>query len=129
MATDADLLEEWADEIFESLGRKAKLGWSVNEVRCPEPGCPPVETVLIDLSVKQGRLGDGIYKVLKPNPEVTREDLLAALQSPTGMSAADEARACCKSEAEKCSAGEGTAEKDKHGEVGLKPVDSECCRH
>eukprot|EP00913_Durusdinium_trenchii_P034963 g32705.t1 len=47
--------------------------WSISQVRCPEEGCPPVETVLTDLSVKMPRPGAGVYKILKPFEDITKE--------------------------------------------------------
>ncbi|CAJ1446059.1 unnamed protein product [Effrenium voratum] len=77
MATDSEQIEDWADEIYASLGKETT--WSISQVRCPEEGCPPVETVITDLSVKAPRPGAGVYKILKPFEEVTKEDVEHAL--------------------------------------------------
>eukprot|EP00435_Cladocopium_sp_Y103_P042623 s900_g11.t2 len=69
--------EEWADEIFASMGKETI--WSISQVRCPEKGCPPVETVITDLGVKAPKPGAGVYKVFKAFADVTKEDVEAAL--------------------------------------------------
>jgi hypothetical protein len=48
----------------------------VNELRCTEPGCPPVETVVALLRVG---CEPRQIKVHRPAAEVTEEDLRAAL--------------------------------------------------
>lgn len=53
--------------------------FSDHQVRCPEEGCPPVETVITDLGVKAPRPGAGVYKVFKAFADVTKEDVEAAL--------------------------------------------------
>ncbi len=51
----------------------------VNELRCTEPGCPPIETVIALL-----RAGSPPrqVKVHKPVTEVTESDVRAAIQAP-----------------------------------------------
>jgi hypothetical protein len=49
----------------------------VNELRCTEPGCPPIETVIALL--RQGQAPRQV-KVHKPAAEVTEHDLRAALE-------------------------------------------------
>mmetsp|Transcript_77203 Transcript_77203/g.184841 ORF Transcript_77203/g.184841 Transcript_77203/m.184841 type:complete len:155 (+) Transcript_77203:35-499(+) len=77
MATDSAQIEDWADEVFAAAGKSTT--WSVSEVRCPEEGCPPVETVLTDLGVKAPKPGNGVYKVFKPIADVQKEDIQQAL--------------------------------------------------
>eukprot|EP00929_Paragymnodinium_shiwhaense_P095671 TRINITY_DN5691_c0_g1_i6.p1 TRINITY_DN5691_c0_g1~~TRINITY_DN5691_c0_g1_i6.p1 ORF type:complete len:161 (+),score=32.29 TRINITY_DN5691_c0_g1_i6:74-556(+) len=77
MATNSMLIEEWADEVYELAGKETS--WSVSEVRCPEEGCPPVETVLTDLSVKRASPGNGVYKIFKAIKDVTKDDVQKAL--------------------------------------------------
>jgi hypothetical protein len=50
---------------------------SVQELRCAEPGCPDVETVVL-IGVGPNRTVQ--HKIRKPAAEVTREDLDAALE-------------------------------------------------
>mmetsp|Transcript_23268 Transcript_23268/g.42050 ORF Transcript_23268/g.42050 Transcript_23268/m.42050 type:complete len:128 (+) Transcript_23268:58-441(+) len=80
MAVNSEQLEDWADEILESLGRK-ETSWSVAQVSCPEEGCPPVETIMTDLGVKGPKVGNGVYKIFKPIPEVTKADIESVLTS------------------------------------------------
>mmetsp|Transcript_100194 Transcript_100194/g.139229 ORF Transcript_100194/g.139229 Transcript_100194/m.139229 type:complete len:143 (+) Transcript_100194:35-463(+) len=79
MATDSAQIEAWADEVFAAAGKETT--WSVSEVRCLEEGCPPVETVLTDLGVKEPKPGNGVYKVFKPIADVQKEDIQQALMS------------------------------------------------
>merc|ERR1719486_381629 len=67
--------------------------WSLSEVRCKEEGCPPVEVVLIDLSVKGPKPGNGVYKIFKAMAEVTKEDVEACLKM--GSAAACQAGGQC----------------------------------
>mmetsp|Transcript_77700 Transcript_77700/g.197433 ORF Transcript_77700/g.197433 Transcript_77700/m.197433 type:complete len:143 (+) Transcript_77700:54-482(+) len=77
MSDAMEQVEEWADEIYAARGKETT--WSISEIRCPEEGCPPVETIFTDLMVKRPRPGNGVYKVCKPMVEVTREDVERAL--------------------------------------------------
>mmetsp|Transcript_95941 Transcript_95941/g.185040 ORF Transcript_95941/g.185040 Transcript_95941/m.185040 type:complete len:141 (+) Transcript_95941:100-522(+) len=72
-------VEEWADEIYERLGKETT--WQICENRCPEEGCPPVETVLVDLSVKKASPGNGVYKIFKKMADVTQADVEQALSN------------------------------------------------
>ena len=79
---DSEQIEEWADEVYASIGKETT--WSIAQVRCPEEGCPPVETVITDLSVKAPKPGAGVYKVLKAFADVTKEDVQQALCTDNG---------------------------------------------
>lgn len=79
MSAAAVQVEEWADEIYEALG-KGEPSFSIAEVRCREPGCPPVEVIMTDLNVKGPKVGNGVYKVFKEMAEVTRADVEEALK-------------------------------------------------
>uniref|UniRef100_A0A7S1MMV2 Uncharacterized protein n=1 Tax=Alexandrium catenella TaxID=2925 RepID=A0A7S1MMV2_ALECA len=75
---DAEQIEDWADEVYAASGKETT--WSISQVRCKEEGCPPVETILTDLSVKKPCPGRGVYKVFKDFKDVTREDVEQALR-------------------------------------------------
>src|SRR5262245_52423305 len=62
-------VKEWVAEAFR-LG--ADVPVLVTELRCTEPGCPPLETVIAVLS-QPGRPRQ--YKVPKPLTELTRHDV------------------------------------------------------
>jgi len=51
---------------------------AVNELRCSEPGCPPIETVIVLL---RAGCKPRQVKVHKPVAEVTVEDLQAAIHA------------------------------------------------
>jgi hypothetical protein len=53
----------------------------VNELRCTEPGCPPVETVVALMRVGAERRQ---VKIHKPAVEVTEGDLRAAIAGDDG---------------------------------------------
>eukprot|EP00927_Polykrikos_kofoidii_P051567 TRINITY_DN45367_c0_g1_i1.p1 TRINITY_DN45367_c0_g1~~TRINITY_DN45367_c0_g1_i1.p1 ORF type:complete len:174 (+),score=29.14 TRINITY_DN45367_c0_g1_i1:53-523(+) len=80
MGVDAEQVEEWADAVFESMGKEPN--WSICQVRCKEACCPPVETILTDLNVKNPCPGKGVYKIFKPIPDVTQADVEAVLSLP-----------------------------------------------
>jgi hypothetical protein len=67
-------VKEWARALWDASEEDTI---AVNELRCSEPGCPPVETVVALL-----RPGDAKQqlRVHKPVIEVTREDLKEALE-------------------------------------------------
>ncbi|CAK0900605.1 unnamed protein product [Prorocentrum cordatum] len=77
MPVTSEQVEEWADEIWEGLGKDPS--WSIAEVRCKEEGCPPVETVITDLNTKKPVPGRGVYKIFKAIAEVTQEDVKQVL--------------------------------------------------
>lgn len=55
----------------------------VTELRCTEPGCPPVETVI---AVLWGPGRSAQAKVHRPITEITRDDVAAlSLQDPGGQ--------------------------------------------
>lgn len=55
-------------EVFE-IGEETSL--MVTELRCTEPGCPPIETVIAVLEES----GTRQYKVHKSAPDVSEEDI------------------------------------------------------
>ena len=67
-------LKRWTHELLR-LDDDATL--TINEVRCPEPGCPDLETV-IGISCAPGRWRR--LRVPRPVADVTREDLRIAAQ-------------------------------------------------
>ena len=67
-------LKRWTHELLR-LDDVAAL--TINEVRCPEPGCPDLETV-IGISCAPGRWRR--LRVPRPVADVTREDLRIAAQ-------------------------------------------------
>lgn len=64
-------LKEWASSL---LSPPAETTIMITELRCSEPGCPPVETVIALLNRTSGIQQ---YKVPKPLQEVTRDDIAA----------------------------------------------------
>jgi hypothetical protein len=70
-------IKVWAAE---ALGLTDDVAVMVTELRCTEPGCPPLETVV---AVLGGNGPNRQYKIHKPLEEVTREDV-QALAKPIG---------------------------------------------
>jgi hypothetical protein len=58
----------------EALGLTNDVAVMVTELRCTEPGCPPLETVV---AVMDGNGPARQYKIHKPLADVTREDIHA----------------------------------------------------
>jgi hypothetical protein len=64
-------IKAWAAE---ALGLGDEIAVMVTELRCTEPGCPPLETVV---AVLGGGGPTRQYKIHKPLDDVTREDVRA----------------------------------------------------
>jgi hypothetical protein len=64
-------VKEWVQERF-TLAADAVV--MVTELRCTEPGCPPLETVI---AVLDGPGSKRQYKLHKGIADVTREDIAA----------------------------------------------------
>jgi hypothetical protein len=71
----AGRIKGWVSEAL-GLGEDASV--VVSELRCSEPGCPPVETALVVLGEAGGTRQ---YKVHKPVDEVSFEDVLRATRA------------------------------------------------
>lgn len=69
-ASGARQIKEWAREVF-ATGEEATI--MVSELRCHEPGCPPVETVI---AILEGAGEPRKYKVHQASADVTRDDLV-----------------------------------------------------
>jgi hypothetical protein len=73
-------IKAWAAE---ALGLTDDVAVMVTELRCTEPGCPPMETVV---AVLDGLGPTRQYKIHKPLADVTREDVraISAHAGPSG---------------------------------------------
>jgi hypothetical protein len=67
-------IKQWGREL---LGAEDDDVVMVTELRCSEPGCPPLETIIALLGAHQRRQ----VKVHKPLLEVTREDIELAINA------------------------------------------------
>ncbi|HEY4277027.1 MAG TPA: hypothetical protein VGM91_02345 [Conexibacter sp.] len=67
-------IRDWTRE---AGGFSAAASVSVQELRCAEPGCPDVETVVL---IGLGPRRTVQHKICKPASDVTREDVVAALE-------------------------------------------------
>ena len=70
----ASRIREWATELW-TLPPATAI--TVTELRCSEPGCAPIETVVV---IASGPGQTFQRKVHKPAGHVTREDLIAAAE-------------------------------------------------
>lgn len=61
-------IKAWARE---ALGVDAETGIMVTQLRCTEPGCPPVETAVAVMYPSGARQ----YKIHKPASEVLEDDV------------------------------------------------------
>lgn len=77
-ATAVRALKEAARALFDAHEDDAVV---VNELRCVEPGCPPVETVI---ALLRAGTPPRQIKVHKPAMEVTADDLRAAILAADG---------------------------------------------
>lgn len=69
----AATIKDWAARAF---GLENGTPMTVAELRCTEPGCPPVETVIAILGASgSSRRSPRQYKVHEPMSEVTFEDV------------------------------------------------------
>lgn len=70
-------IRQW---VRETHGVPEEVTVMVTELACPEPGCPPVETVV---AVLHGPGNTVQGKIARPMAEVTREDVSALVLTPT----------------------------------------------
>jgi hypothetical protein len=77
-ASGARQIKEWAREVF-AIGEEATI--MVSELRCSEPGCPPVETVI---AILDGPGEARQYKIHQPSAAVTRSDVAALAAGKDG---------------------------------------------
>ncbi|HSI82427.1 MAG: hypothetical protein ACAI35_08560 [Candidatus Methylacidiphilales bacterium] len=71
-------VKTWVREV---LNLDDSVGITVNELRCPEPDCPDLETVIGVLLTEPRRINK--YKVTKALQDMTREDVASACASGT----------------------------------------------
>ncbi|MGF1528512.1 MAG: hypothetical protein ACFCBW_17185 [Candidatus Competibacterales bacterium] len=57
---------------------------AVAELRCHEPGCPPVETVITARDAQGGRIWD--WRIAKPLDAIARADVEALEEQPGAAS-------------------------------------------
>lgn len=67
-------IKDWVRDRF-ALGDDVVV--MVTELRCSEPGCPPLETVI---AILDGPGSKRQYKLHKGTAEVVRQDIIALLQ-------------------------------------------------
>ena len=60
--------------VFEALQLEEKTSLMVTELRCTEPGCPPIETVIALLKPSHPTQQ---YKIHKPIADITFDDVAA----------------------------------------------------
>jgi hypothetical protein len=67
-------VKAWAREALEA---NPDTAFAVNEIACPDPACPGIETVIL---VMEPGAKTRACKVAKPLNEVTEQDIRAALE-------------------------------------------------
>ena len=76
---DPDLVQLVKDWVREALHLGDDTTLMVTELRCTEPDCPPVETVIALMEITQpGRQ----YKMHKPLAQITRDDIAQLAITP-----------------------------------------------
>ena len=76
--------------VFEALQLEEKTSLMVTELRCTEPGCPPIETVIALLKPSHPTQQ---YKIHKPIADISFDDvamLAITQQKPVSSTALDE---------------------------------------
>ena len=68
-SSGARQIKTWAREAFD-MSEDATI--MVSELRCSEPGCPPVETVI---AIMDGPGEARRFKIHQPSASVTRDDV------------------------------------------------------
>jgi hypothetical protein len=61
-------IKHWVSECFEVQAEETVM---VSELRCTEPGCPPLETIIAILSSAERRQ----FQLHKPVAEIQRSDI------------------------------------------------------
>jgi hypothetical protein len=64
-------VKRWAADVFQVTEDTTVM---VTELRCTEPGCPPLETVIALLHPQTGTQQHRVHKALR---DITRDDVLA----------------------------------------------------
>lgn len=70
------------DRVTSRLDLDAADAVSVNEILCPDPACPDLETIILVMSPRRATRA---AKVRKPMTEVTDADVDVALSELTGV--------------------------------------------
>lgn len=70
-STDLQQLKDW---VYETLTLERTVPISISQLKCAEPGCPPLETVIAVMTQPPQT-----YKIHRPAVEVERADVLHAL--------------------------------------------------
>ncbi|EFH80825.1 MULTISPECIES: hypothetical protein [Ktedonobacter] len=77
--SDPRLVEQVKSWVHQALHPDEDTSIMVTELRCSEPGCPPIETVIALLKTAHPT---SQYKIHKTIAEITQEDI-ATLTQPT----------------------------------------------
>ncbi|TVP66917.1 MAG: hypothetical protein EA342_10420 [Leptolyngbya sp. LCM1.Bin17] len=72
---DPAILQQLKAQIADLLQLDAETTISINQLQCKEPGCPPVETVIIILTQPTKQ-----YKIHKAIGDITTADVIKAVQ-------------------------------------------------
>lgn len=73
--THPEKIQQVKQWIYEVLEINAKISVSLSQLRCTEPGCPPIETVIAILDKPQRQ-----YKIHKPIAELEPIDIQNLLE-------------------------------------------------
>ncbi|MGB7086683.1 MAG: hypothetical protein WBD47_14090 [Phormidesmis sp.] len=66
-------LKNW---VYETLALDKNVPVSISQLKCAEPGCPPIETVISVMSQPPQT-----YKIHRPAVEIERADVIKTLSS------------------------------------------------
>ncbi|KPQ31468.1 MAG: hypothetical protein HLUCCA11_23680 [Phormidesmis priestleyi Ana] len=72
---DLAILQQLKAQVADLLQLDAETTISINQLQCKEPGCPPVETVIIILTQPMQQ-----YKIHKAIGDIRTADVIKAVQ-------------------------------------------------
>ncbi|MEO1392367.1 MAG: hypothetical protein AAFV90_05615 [Cyanobacteria bacterium J06634_5] len=71
-STELHHLKSW---VYETLALDQTVPISISQLKCTEPGCPPLETVIAVMSQPPQT-----YKIHRPAAEIERADVIKAIR-------------------------------------------------
>ena len=67
-------LQQLKDWVYETLTLDRDVPVSISQLKCPEPGCPPLETVIAVMNQPPQT-----YKIHRPATEIEQGDVIEAV--------------------------------------------------
>ncbi|MEM9447551.1 MAG: hypothetical protein AAGA75_03350 [Cyanobacteria bacterium P01_E01_bin.6] len=74
--TNPETIAQLKTWVYDTLNLDTAIPVSISQLRCTEPGCPPLETVIAVMMQPPQT-----YKIHKPASDITHDDVVASLQA------------------------------------------------